>query len=395
VKPSLNFILFSVGSGGDVMPFVQIGRRLTQRGHRVTLFSHCQYEETAKRASLELIALDTAEEYAEFVADQHLLNGPEGIPRFIRRHALAKVIRHYELIADANKAGNTIAITRDLFDTAPRLAAEKLALPLRWIFGNPLQAATWKLRERLFADLLRSDVDRIRVALGLPRAPDAKPFAYCGSANPGLWPEWFAASDPGLPFEVVPVGFVIDKDARDGEIPRGINDAIRSCATSVLISAGTGMYLADDFYAASAEACRRLNVLGILVAQHGEQLPGDYPGCIKWIGYLPFGKLMREVKAVIHHGGIGTLANALAAGVPQLVLAKGADRPDNAARLKELGVAEFLPPPKWQPSIIADALLSLIQSQAVRESCRELAGRMKDSDSVTAACEVLEQARDA
>jgi rhamnosyltransferase subunit B len=47
--------------------------------------------------------------------------------------------------------------------------------------------------------------------------------------------------------------------------------------------------------------------------------------------------------AIIHHGGMGTSARTLSAGVPQLVLAFGAERSDTAQRLTRLGVAEFLP----------------------------------------------------
>jgi UDP:flavonoid glycosyltransferase YjiC (YdhE family) len=388
----LNVILFTTGSGGDVMPFVEIGRRLRQRGHRVRLLTHCHYERTAQREFLEFVPLDNPEAHAEFVADQHLLNGPAGIPEFLRRHSLSKAIDHYRLIAQASTPGNSIVITRDLFDTAARLAAEKLGVKLRWIFGSPLQAATWKLRRQLFADLLGPDVNRSRVALGLPAVPVGEAWVGYPALSVALWPDWFARADIELPFELAQVGFVKYSHAGEGEIPPSIQRAIRSCDASVLITAGTGMYLGSDFYAASAEACRRLNVLGILVAQHAEQLPGEYPGCIKWVGYLPFGKLMTQVKAVVHHGGMGTLACAMAAAVPQLVLPKGADRPDNAARLKELRVAEVLPPPSWQPQIIADALARLLQSPTVLERCRIIACRLKDSDGATAACEVIENA---
>lgn len=374
------------------MPFLQIGRLLKQRGHDVKLMTHCNYEEHAKRASVEFVPVDNPQEHTGFIADQPLLNSPGGIPEFMRRHSFPKVVDHCQLIAQASKAANTVIVTRDLLDTAARLAAEKLRLPLRWIFGSPLQAATWKLRQQLFADLLRPDVNRARGALGLPEAVDGDAWSSYPSSSIGLWPEWFAHSELHLPFDVVPVGFVEDDDADKGEIPPSIQKALSSCDTAILITAGTGMYLGADFYAASAEACRCLNVAGILVAQHREQLPGDYPGCVRWLGYLPFGKLMRQVKVVIHHGGMGTLACAMAAGVPQLVLPKGADRPDNAARLKKLQIAESLPPPRWQPAIIADALTRLLQSRTVSENCRTIAGRLKNSHSAAAACEMIEKA---
>ena len=387
----LNVILFSVGSRGDVSPFIEIGRRLKARGHNVNLVSHFNYEEIAKRASLEFIAVDSPQEYKGFIADQHLLNGPQGVAEFIRRHSLSKVVEHYELIAQACQSQNTVLVTRDLFDTAMRLAAEKSQLPLRWVFGFPSQAATWKLRQQLFTDVLRPDIDQARAALGLEKVVQGDARLDYPSGAIALWPEWFARVDFDLPFHVTPVGFFRDDDGNEGEIPAIIQNAVNISDTSILVTAGTGMYLDAGFYAASAEACRMLNVLGILVAQHKEQLPNDYPGCLSWVGYLPFGKLMPRVKLVIHHGGMGTLGCAMAAGVPQLVLPKGADRPDNALHLKKLRIADSLPPPKWKPASIADAMLRLLRSPEVAENCRALAGRLKNTDGAAAACDLIEQ----
>jgi len=95
--------------------------------------------------------------------------------------------------------------------------------------------------------------------------------------------------------------------------------------------------------------------------------------------------------AVIHHGGIGTLGCALGAGVPQLVLPLGADRPDNAVRLQRLGVAEYLPPPQWKPQLIADALRRLLDSPAVSHRCREFAKHLENANAAKAACEVIER----
>ena len=101
---------------------------------------------------------------------------------------------------------------------------------------------------------------------------------------------------------------------------------------------------------------------------------------------------MAHVDAVIHHGGMGTVGWATAAGVPQLVLAMGADRPDNAARLQHLGVAGYLPPRAWQPSAVAEQLGKLTNSQAVRKRCRELARRIAVTNPLAATCKIIEDA---
>ena len=82
-------------------PFIEIGRRLKARGHTVSLIIHFGYEEIAKRAALQFVAVDGPQEYQEFIADQHLLNDPRGVPEFIRRHSLSKIVEHSALIAQS------------------------------------------------------------------------------------------------------------------------------------------------------------------------------------------------------------------------------------------------------------------------------------------------------
>ena len=62
------------------------------------------------------------------------------------------------------------------------------------------------------------------------------------------------------------------------------------------------------------------------------------------VPYAPFSALMPRLRALVHHGGIGTSAQALAAGIPQLVVPFAHDQFDNAARLRRLGVADTLRP---------------------------------------------------
>ncbi len=385
-----NIIFTSSGSGGDVFPFLRIGSRLKAQGHHVTLLSHCYYRSAAASASLDFAALDGPEEYARFIKDGPLLNTPRGIPEFLRRHSLPKVLLEYELIRQRCRLDDTILITRDLFDTAARISAEKMGLPLLGVFFAPSQITTWKIRVELFSNALAPDINRLRAQVGL--LPVGDWYSWLGYANRSiaLWPDWFATSDSTWPAGVVLVGFMADNGVETGEIPDEVQATLDSGEAPILITGGTGMYLGAEFYTISAEACRLVNRPGILVTQHEVQVPKSLPDSVQWFRYLPFGKVMPHVGAVIHHGGMGTLSCAISAGVPQLVLAMGADRPDNALRLERLGVAEYLPPPAWQPSTVAEKLRQLTSSISAGERCKDLAQQVKRTDAVEAACKVVE-----
>lgn len=387
----MNVLLISLGSAGDVLPFLPLGRRLKERGHAVTLLSHCYYEGKTRLSGLDFVPLDTSSEYERFVEDQPLLNTPWGISEFLRRHVLPKVSLQYELITQQFSRRNTVLVTRDLFDTAARLISEKLSIPVLWVFTTPSQLTTWKLRVELFAHGLAQDINLLRTALGLSPVSDWYSWLRYPKRSIALWPDWFAPPECDWPSDVASVGFVVEDGSETGEIPLEIKAILADGEPPILITAGTGVYLGAEFYTASAEACRLLNRRGILVTQYQKQLPKQLPDSVHWFSYLPFRTLMPHMQAVIHHGGMGTLSCALAAGIPQLVLAMGADRPDNAARLRHLGVAEYVLPPAWQPRMVAERLHRLTSSRAIRERCEDLARRVEEgTEPLTAACKVIE-----
>ena len=386
----MHAILITAGSGGDIYPFIQLGRELKERGHHCTLITHCVYEEKAARYGLDFTPLDTPAEYQAFVEDQPLLNTPRGIPQFLRRHALSNVSILFDRVARYVSRQDTVLLTRDLFDTAPRLISEKLGLPLVWVLVTPSQMTTATLRARLFSSVLAPDIEKIRSSLGLqPSVPEAYWLTYPNDSI-ALWPEWFAACED-WPSKLVSVGFIVEDAAETDGLPFRVESILAKGPPPVLITAGTGAYLGGDFHDASARACALLSRPGIVVSRYANQIPSHLPDSVCSVDFLPFRTIMPRMGAVIHHGGIGTLNCALGAGIPQLVLPMGADRPDNAVRLQRLGVAEYLPPPQWKPELIADSLRRLLDSPAVSHRCREFAKRLENANAAKAACEVIER----
>ncbi len=87
-----------------------------------------------------------------------------------------------------------------------------------------------------------------------------------------------------------------------------------------MFTAGSAMTQGADFFRVSAEVCRRSHWSGILLTQFPEQLPATLPEGVCHFDYVPFSQVLPRAAAFVHHGGIGTVAQALAAGVRQLVV---------------------------------------------------------------------------
>jgi UDP:flavonoid glycosyltransferase YjiC (YdhE family) len=99
---------------------------------------------------------------------------------------------------------------------------------------------------------------------------------------------------------------------------------------------------------------------------------------------------MPEVAAVLHHGGILTSARAIRSGTPQVVLAHGVDRPDNARRLHRLGLAEWLPAARWTTTDIAALLRRVLTEPGYRQRADELAPDVDSDTALDTACQALE-----
>jgi rhamnosyltransferase subunit B len=233
-------------------------------------------------------------------------------------------------------------------------------------------------------------IHQLRAKLGLPLVHDWGAWLQLPKWKIGLWPEWFAPQDPDWLFEVSPVGFIWNPEYEVGVIPQEVNEFLTAGEPPILITHGTSKPDDAEFFSASIEACRNMSRRRIVVTPYDDvaRTYTDYE--IKRCKYLPFASLLPHVKAIIHHGGIGTLNRAMAAGIPQLVLAHGFDRPDNGARIQRLGAGEYLLPIRWKPEIVARALRRIL-TMDVRERCKQLALQFANTqDPTTALCKIID-----
>ncbi|WP_167086711.1 glycosyltransferase [Massilia frigida] len=156
-------------------------------------------------------------------------------------------------------------------------------------------------------------------------------------------------------------------------------------------TSGTANATSHVFYAASAEACRLSGKRGILITPHTAQLPAALPPGVAHADYVSFKALLPRVAAFVHHGGIGSTSQALAAGVPQLIQPMAFDQFDNASRALRLGVARCIAPKRYTASAVADQLKRLTADQALTARCKAVAAMTAASAGVGEACDLVEK----
>jgi rhamnosyltransferase subunit B len=265
-----------------------------------------------------------------------------------------------------------------------KLRATRNAIASKWARTGAEHAA--RIRKGIL-----DEYDRVRARHGLPPAgPDSvrSPIAVLG-----LWPEWFAPPQRDWPALAVATGFPIDPiDPGPGAVrpSAGVEDSRRP----VVFTTGSLAGGQKTFYAAAAEACRRLDRPGILVTPHLEDLPAVLPGSVTCMAATPFAELFAEASAVVHHGGIGTTALALAAGIPQVARPFVGEQFDIANRMRRLGVGVTIDDDDLVPDRLAGTIDRLLRSERVRERCRRVQARLRTlgGGGLNRAADVIEEA---
>jgi UDP:flavonoid glycosyltransferase YjiC (YdhE family) len=126
------------------------------------------------------------------------------------------------------------------------------------------------------------------------------------------------------------------------------------------------------------------------LTQFGEQVPKDLPETVKHFRYAPFSLVLPRAAALVHHGGIGTTSQALAAGIPQLITPFNFDQPDNAIRVRRLGAGRSLKVTTYDSNTAARALEQLLQDQEIASACRSIKTRLHGTDGIGEACRLIE-----
>lgn len=393
-------LLIPLGSYGDVNPFLGLGRELRRRGHEVLVATNDHFAPLIRHEELGFLSLGTDEEYHAALSEPdawHPTKGVKVIARFLEPY----VRRVYDVITQHYRRGETVVVGGTLAFGA-RVAQEKLGIALASVHLQPIilrsayQAAKlprvwlpewlpailkrgfYRLADKLVVDpIYAPPINELRAELQMPlvrRVLDR----WCHSPQRvlGLFPDWFAPVQPDWPQQTRLTGFPLEDGRTESELSADVRAFLDAGEPPIVFTPGSAMRHALAFFTESAEACRLLGRRGMLVTKYPENIPPRLPDNVRHFHYVPYGQLLKHAAAMVHHGGIGTSSQALAAGVPQLVMPFTHDQPDNALRLQKLGVARLLPPPQYRGPAAARQLDELLRSAKVVGQCKVYADRL-------------------
>ncbi|SIO44190.1 UDP:flavonoid glycosyltransferase YjiC, YdhE family [Singulisphaera sp. GP187] len=413
----------TTGSLGDVQPYVALGVGLRTRGHEVCLATHADFERFVRCHGLEFFSLEEGGRalQASDTGDRMLHSGSNALAFLCEFARLRRPLLHHLLHRCwlACRGADVILSTNTEFLLAESVA-DREHLPVVWTSLQPVapsrfrpiclfrpwphgvpgssayNLATYAMTGLGMSLLLGPALNRARRdVLDLPPVPFYGPVA--AFLAPRLCLDGYSRhvvpppSDWGVNHHVSGFWFLAP-DPR-WQPPSGLIDFLDSGATPICVGFGS-MHDRDAARVTNIvlRALDQCGQRGVLVTNWGGLLAAPVSDRIFSVESAPYSWLFPRVQAVVHHGGAGTTAAVLRAGVPSLVVPFMADQPFWGRCVHALGVGpKPIPHHRLSVENLAESLRRMIADEAMRRRAVELGGRIRAEDGVGRAVELLEQ----
>jgi UDP:flavonoid glycosyltransferase YjiC (YdhE family) len=389
-------VLATIGSLGDLHPFIAIALRLKEHGYDPVIATGPHFRQNVETAGIAFHSVRPSRD--ELFRDLHMDivefgDRVMGDTFYILRAAVFPYLRvaYDDLLPVIEDAA--LVLTSSLSYSA-RLAAEKLDVPeitvalqpmmfisaydpprldpVRWL--APILAAIGPGAARVVYGAAKkmtarkvSALHAFRDELGLP-STHRNPLFEGRFSSRGTLATYSSLLGPiqrDYPPATTITGFVFyDGSANPARtLSSDLEEFLSSGPPPVVVTLGSfAVEFAGDFYEVSLAAAQALGERVVLLVGAGrsDHYRTQRSAAVFVCDYAPFSQLFPRARALIHQGGIGTVGQALRAGKPQLIVPVIADQFDNAARVVRLGVARTVARRRYTRRRAISALGSLL-----------------------------------
>ncbi|KAI8008186.1 Sterol 3-beta-glucosyltransferase UGT80A2 [Camellia lanceoleosa] len=411
--PPLQIVMLIVGTRGDVQPFVAIGKRLQEFGHRVRLATHSNFKEFVLAAGLEFFPLggDPKVLVGHMVKNKGFLpSGPSEIP--IQRNQIKEIIfsllpactypdpdtrvpfKVDAIIANPPAYGQThvaeaLKVPLHIFFTMPWTPTSEVSHP----FSRVKQQVGYRLSYQIVDALIwlgiwdiinefrkkKLKLRPVTYLSGSYSSPDV-PYGYLWS--PHLVPK---PKDWGPKIDVV--GFCFLDLASNYVPPDSLVQWLENGRAPIYIGFGSlPVQEPEEMTNIIVKALQLTGQRGIINKGWGGlgnlAEPKDF---VYSLDNCPHDWLFLRCAAVVHHGGAGTTAAGLKAACPTTVVPFFGDQPFWGERVHARGIG---PPPIPIEEFSLEKLVNAIhfmQDPMVKQRAVELAKAMENEDGATGA----------
>jgi sterol 3beta-glucosyltransferase len=418
----LKITILTVGSVGDVQPYCALGIGLKRAGHEVTVAANENFSSFVRQFDLEFAAIaPNMEEFLQSKKGQRLIAGEklrlEDEEKLLRQqlHSAIAACQGTEVIIYTPPSNWGYHIAEKL--EAPCFMASVVPLTPTGMFGflrfarttkNPLKKvinyASYFVAEFLYWQRYRKLLNEFRTkTLKLP------PLPYFGSrfrpktpANVARIPVLYGFSSHVIPrprdwpawASVTGFWFIDRADEYEDEAPDELLDFLGR-KQAPLCFGFSSMTMPNPEYLTYyiVEALKKTRQGGIILSGWGNV--GKIVNIkdslrVFAMSDVPHDWLLPQVKAMVHHGGAGTTAAVLKAGIPSIVLPFFADQPVWGKKLAQLGVSPApIPYKEVSEKTLAAAIEAVLGNEGMQFKAQELGEKIRGEDGVANAVEAF------
>jgi len=443
----MKLALVAYGTLGDVYPFLAVGRELKHRGYDVLVASPPQYRETAASLGLDFAPLCDGRLLDDFTRNRTSWDIATGSNSFfsdlvipfvdpVFRFVTSLDLENTCVLASVMAIGARIAReatphtlvtlcpypaffpSRIRPPALPRIDFAGLgkswwSRPLfrmlggldRLLLGSPrdnprsyVGIKRSAFRKRLFSEayIRISDfqcaafLNRYRRDLGLAkRTRYFEDYLFSPDLLVGLFPEWFAPRQADWPEHTILTSF--PRLERPHQSPSGAFRCFMAALDEapILFTFGSQKGGNRELFELAALACTELGRPAIFLSRDAADIPPGLSPRIIHLEFEPLPDILPHVRLIVHHAGIGTSADALRAGIPQILLPFSYDQPDNATRLQRLGVGKMLSAGNLTVDGLKEAIRHVLETPQFMDRARHYAQAMADTGHAFPAAGIL------
>lgn len=393
-------ILSAPGSRGDVNPMIAIGKSLVRAGCEVVISLAEPYADLASEAGLVPEPVVDRDRFTELLGNEYFWKPIRGARAVLRELAGEFLALHDEVIHRHHSPGETVLVSHPLdlasrifrdtdpstplvdvqlqpsilrtFDSPPRLS------PFWFEVMRPpwaVRAAYWIIDYIAVDPVIAPKVNAMRRTRGLD---PVRRIMHRWWISPdrilAMYPPWYAPATQDFCPQLIHCGFPLDDiSGQRFDPPPG---------RPIVFTSGTAHHHCRPFFERAVKACAQLDRPGLLLSTFDRNFPPELPGSMTAMSYASFGQLLPHCSAIVHHGGIGTTSQAIAAGIPQVIQPLAFDQFDNATRVERLRCGRWLRRQKDLATILRDVLCDDETATATR---RKLASQLQPGAAADAA----------
>jgi sterol 3beta-glucosyltransferase len=420
----MHITLATVGSRGDVQPYIALGVGLKAAGHSVRVATHTHFESTIREYGLDFSpVVGSPRETVESELGQRWLATGSNMFGFVKH--MAELMRPMMATAtsdclvackDADLVLYSVLGWLGAFSVVEKLGIPgyaaflqpatptkhfpSFAYPIRANLGGLHNQVTYLAGEQLFWLVFRKSINQARrEVLGLPPLPFLSPARTLRDAGlPVLYgysPE-VLAKPPDWPSSVHVTGYWFLDQTAAWEPPADLVAFLAAGPPPVYVGFGS-MFdrVARERTRIVVDALSRVGLRGVIHQGWGALSDEELPDSVFPIGSVPHEWLFPQMAAVVHHGGAGTTAAGLREGIPSIVAPFFGDQFFWGERVAALGTGpQAIPMKRLTADRLACALQDVVTSESMQQRARGVGERIRAEDGVARVVEFVNGLRD-